>query len=357
MPSKSILFIVPYPLGVAPSQRFRFEQYFTILREKGYTYHVASFWSRRAWDALYEKKNFILKTFAVLHGFLQRLLLIFQVSKFDYVFIHREALPLGPPMLEFVLTRIFNKKVVYDFDDAIWLPNTSSQNKIASIFKYHQKVKWICKWSWKISCGNGFLADYALKYNKNVMVNPTTIDLDYHVPGINQVSKTPLVVGWTGTHSTTKYLNEIAPVLSDLLKEYPIKILIISDQKPDWDVANYEFIKWNKDQEIEQLNRIDVGIMPLKDTIWEKGKCGFKALQYMALEIPAVVSDVGVNKEIIEHGVDGYLCVNHEDWKKDLVELITSEKKRKTMGVMGRTKVKATYSVQSNASIFLSLFA
>lgn len=274
--------------------------------------------------------------------------------RFDYIFLHREALPLGPPIIEWTLTKLLRKKVIYDFDDAIWLENTSSQNRIAMSLKWHSKVKSICKWSWKISVGNGFLADFARQYNPQVVINPTTIDTHYHVPASHQNDK--ITIGWTGTHSTAKYLDLITNALNQLKQSFDFNVLIISNQDPDWDFDEFEFVPWAADNEIETLQRLDIGLMPLEDHIWELGKCGFKALQYMALEIPAVVSAVGVNKEIIEHGRNGFLCSDKTQWIESLTKLLSSEPLRKEIGKAGRQRVIENYSVSSNADGFLSLF-
>ncbi len=353
---KKILFIVPYPIGVAPSQRFRFEQYFDLLKSNGYQYEISSFWSEKGWHLLYSQKNVMRKVLAFLIGFFKRFTLIFRVRNYDMVFIHREALPLGPPVIEYIISKILRKKIIYDYDDAIWLQNTSDQNKLVGKMKYHQKVKSICKWSWKVSCGNEFLANFAKKYNNQVFVNPTTIDGSYHLPFDKKVLNNPVTIGWTGSHSTTKYLNSLLPIFRKLKEKYSIKIIVISDQKPIWDFDDYEFIKWNKDKEIEQLGKMDIGIMPLDDNIWEKGKCGFKALQYMAMEIPAIVSNVGFNKTIINHGIDGYKCDNLHEWENCLNDLIQSETLRNAIGKQGRKKVMSDYSVLSNTKLFLSLF-
>ncbi len=353
---KKILFIIPYPIDVAPSQRFRFEQYFEVLTNSGYQYDVASFWSEKGWHILYQQKNVMRKAIAFFLGVIRRFLLLFQTNNYQFVFIHREALPLGPPIIEYVIAKLLKKKIIYDYDDAIWLPNTSDQNILVEKLKYHQKVKTICKWSWKVSCGNSFLADYARKNNNQVFVNPTTINETYHFPISKKVSNNPVTIGWTGSHSTTKYLNSLVPVFIELMKKHPLKIIIISNHEPLWEFSDYEFIKWNKKEEIAQLGKIDIGIMPLDDNIWEKGKCGFKALQYMAMGIPAIVSNVGANKTIIDHGVNGYLCDNKQDWEKYLSELIQSETLRKTIGKRGRIKVMDNYSVLSNTKLFLSLF-
>jgi len=353
---KKILFIVPYPIGVAPSQRFRFEQYFDVLRKHDFEFTVASFWSAKGWSILYQRKHVWKKILLFLLGCIHRFLLLFKIHSYHIIFLHREALPLGPPVFEFIVTKILKKQIVYDFDDAIWLPNTSAQNSMVRKLKYHQKVGSICKWSRKVSCGNEFLVNYAKTHNDNVYLNPTTIDTTYHQPKIKTSHPHNVIIGWTGTHSTTKYLNHLVPVLTELKNKYPIQIMIISNQKPDWEIDDYKFISWNKAHEIRQLDQIDIGIMPLEDTLWEQGKCGFKALQYMAMEKPAVVSNVGVNKIIIDHTVDGYLCNTLEDWQTYLTELILSDTKRKLLGANGRKKVKQAYSVASNTSLFLSLF-
>ena len=270
--------------------------------------------------------------------------------------MHREASPLGPPIFEFIISKILKKNIVYDFDDAIWLPNTSEQNSLVGKFKYHRKVASICSWSWKVSCGNALLGDYAKKYNQQVYINPTTIDTSYHKTKMNRTTNHPITIGWTGSHSTLKYLDPMLPILKDLKDNYGIGIIIISNQKPDWVFDGYEFILWNKEGEIEQLDSIDIGIMPLDDTIWEHGKCGFKALQYMAMEKPAVVSNVGVNKKIVQHGKNGFLCKDSKDWIANLTQLILSEDLRTSMGKEGRKRVKENYSVRSNSALFLSLF-
>lgn len=314
------------------------------------------FWSKEAWSILYEEKNTYKKATEFIVGVLRRFLLFSKIHQFELIFIHREALPVGPPIVEFILAKVFDKKIIYDFDDAIWLQNTSRQNRIVSWIKYHEKVKSICKWSWKVSCGNSFLADYARKFNSSTYINPTTIDTSYHLSKGSNFENRKLVIGWTGTHSTNTYFELIAPVLADLEKIHNIEVLVISDQIPDVELDNFSFIKWEKEREMQQLDKIDIGIMPLKNTNWEQGKCGFKALQYMAMGKPAVVSKVGANIDIIDHGVDGYLYSNNLELKKFLSDLISSESLRVEIGRNARKKVLEKYSVQSNARDFLTFF-
>lgn len=355
---KSILFLVPYPLGEAPSQRFRFEQYFGMLKEAGLHYEVQSFFSQKGWQQLYEPGKPVQKFWQVIIGFARRKKILFSLKSYDLIFIHREAAPIGPPVFEWIISKIFKKRIIYDFDDAIWLNDPTEIGTLRSKLKWKSKIASICKWSHKISAGNQSLADYALRFNKNVSINPTTIDTEnHHNPVLHQKAMTNIpVIGWTGTHSTMLYLNMILPVLQELEKRYAFKFLLISNKKPHFELMSLDYRPWNKASEIQDLMGIDIGIMPLTEDQWSQGKCGFKALQYMALEIPAVISPVGVNTAIVEHGVHGYICETLADWKNYLTALLEDEIKRREIGKAARNKVVESYSVSSNSETFLSLF-
>lgn len=355
----NIVIICPYPRGMAPSQRFRFEQYLEILQSRSYDFYIAPFFGEQAWRILYLKGHFVDKVLFFLKGLIFRTILLFKITRYDFVFIHREALPLGPPIFEFLIANVFKKKIIYDFDDAIWLPNTSRENRLARFFKWHHKVKSICKWSSRISCGNMFLAEFARQYNTQVTVNPTTIDtenLHRAVAGGNKESN-PITIGWTGTHSTMRFLLEIEDVLQQIQEKYKdrVRFLVISDRAPELAIE-FDFIKWNKSSEIQDLLKFDIGIMPLPNDNWSKGKCGFKVLQYMALEIPAIASPVGVNETIIRHGINGFLCSTEQEWFQAFCQLIDGNTLRAVFGKEGRKKVLSHYSVASNTPTFLSLF-
>jgi glycosyltransferase involved in cell wall biosynthesis len=353
-----ILFLVPYPVGESPSQRFRFEQYFDLLKKNGIDYTVESFWSLAAWKILYKPGHALSKTVWLKIGFWMRFWHVLKSLRYDWVFIHRECAPIGPPAFEFIMAKVFRKKIIYDFDDAIWLPNTSAENKLAGWLKFHGKVKSICRWSYRVSCGNEWLANYARQFNARVVVNPTTIDTDnLHNPVLfpSRKPNEKIVIGWTGTHSTLPYLQAIVPMLQIIEKKFSLIIRIISNKNPELQLQSVEFVLWHKATEIQDLVSFDIGLMPLTEDEWSNGKCGFKALQYMALGIPCVASPVGVNTRIINHGVNGFLCVDEREWLKTLETLIQQPTLRKSLGVAGRQTVVEKFSVSSNASIFFSL--
>ena len=354
--SKKIFFLVPYPLMQAPSQRFRFEQYFEFLSQNNIQFQVQSFIDIDTWNILYKPGYFFQKTIGILKGFIRRGIKIPVMLSYDFIFIHREASPIGPPIFEWMLGKVFRKKIIFDFDDAIWLANTSENNKIMAAFKFHNKTSSICRWSYKVSCGNRYLANYALKFNSNVIVNPTTIDTINLHNTINSNKNELPVIGWTGTHSTIEYLNFVIPILKKLEANYLFKFIVISNRKPDFELDSMIFIPWNKETEIEDLNKINIGIMPLKNDQWSEGKCGFKGLQYMALSIAAIMSPVGVNKEIIDDGHNGFLAETETQWLEKLTLLITDANLRIQLGKEGRKTIENKYSVVCNQQNFLSLF-
>jgi glycosyltransferase involved in cell wall biosynthesis len=351
-----VLFIFPYPHGTAASQRFRFEQYLPILTQHDIKYTLAPFLDQKTWLILYKKGYTLQKFTGILLGFMRRIKLLFSVRDYDFIFIHREASPIGPPAFEWILAKVFRKKIIYDFDDAIWLPNTSASNKITAGLKWHQKTASVCRWAYKVSAGNRYLADYASQFNSHVVVNPTTIDTIHLHNQVKEQRSAQCIIGWTGTHSTMGYLKEIIPVIQELEKEYTFTFLVISDKSPDFTLPSLQYLPWNKQTEITDLLRINIGLMPLTDDLWAKGKCGFKALQYIALGIPALVSPVGVNSQLVDHRVNGFICSSLHEWKQSLHALLQDIPLRTKMGTAARDKVEKYYSVQANCRNFLDFF-
>lgn len=356
-----ILFLIPYPIGQAPSQRFRFEQYLEALPDHGHEYQLRPFLDEATWQILYRPGKTIAKIWGIVKGLVGRCADMLSARNYDFVFVHREAAPLGPPFFEWWLTKVLNKRLIYDFDDAIWISNTSAVNNIAAGIKWHGKVASICGWSYRNSCGNAYLASYARQFNPNTVINPTTIDTKHlHNQVRNQATPGPLVIGWTGTHSTLKYLTPIVPVLARMEEEgLAFEFRVISNQDPYLPLRSAQFVAWKKATEIADLMTFHVGLMPLEDDPWAKGKCAFKALQYMALGVPALVSPVGMNTEVVEDGKNGLICADAVDWENRLRQLlapVTGAVLRQELGKAARITVEQRYSVQANTANFMGLF-
>jgi|TARA_R110000737_G_scaffold345097_2_gene373186 glycosyltransferase involved in cell wall biosynthesis len=352
---EKIIFLVPYPVGSAPSQRFRFEQYLSFL-EKEFEIEIHPFIDQETWKKLYVPGQFGFKARKMLGSFARRLALLPKLAKADHIFIHREATQIGPPIIEWILAKVLRKKYIYDFDDAIWIPNFSETNARFQRLKAYWKVPFIIRWAGQVTAGNRFLSTYASKFNKNVIVLPTTIDTENHHNILSKPEQKPLRIGWTGTHTTMHYLDELLPVLERLNKKHEYLFRLISNQAPDWKLPNLEFIKWKKETEIQDLAEIQIGVMPLKEDRWSAAKCGFKGLQYMACAIPTVLSPVGVNLTIVKDNENGFFAKTEEDWFNLLDELLTDESKRKQIAMNGRQRIIDAYSVLSQEKIYRNLF-
>lgn len=352
-----ILFIVPYPTGEAPSQRFRYEQYFPEMLKRGIEFRVSPFLDQDAWKIIYRNGHWPGKMAGILRGVYRRMHDLFQLKKYDFIFIHREATPFGPPVFEWLITRVFKKYTIYDFDDAIWIPNASENNsKLTMRLKRFKNTSEICRWADQVSVGNEFLADFARQYNSNVVYNPTTIDTDEHHNVTTNHDNHKFIIGWTGSHSTVQYLDELLPVFEALEKENDFELHVICDVPPRFQLKSLRYIPWSKKAEIDDLLNFNIGIMPMRDEVWARGKCGFKALQYMALGVPAVVSNVGVNPSIVDHEVNGCICNGQDDWKFYLSKLIKDSEYLRKLSSNTREKIILKYSLKSNKENFMRLF-
>lgn len=249
-------------------------------------------------------------------------------------------------------------KMVYDFDDAIWMNDTSAANKFFSWMKNPAKISKSISASDIVFAGNNYLREYAAQYNDNVVVVPTTIDTDEYrrLPQIKADSS--IVIGWSGSITTIKHFEYAIPFLKKLKEKFGerIRIKVIGDNQYRNDELNVVGIGWKREDEVKELSDIDIGIMPLPDDPWARGKCGLKGLQYMALSIPTIMSPVGVNTEIIQDGVNGFLATSTEDWIEKIALLIEDATLRVKMGAAARKTVEERYSVHANKHLYLRLF-
>lgn len=354
---KKILFIGQYPENISPGQRFRFELYKDVLLQNNFNIASQSFLDDHNFAINYKPGNFFSKFVVVIKGLGKRITLLQKVKEFDFIFIYREAAPVGFPLFEWIFTKLLRKKVIYDFDDAIWMPyEVTESNFFTKFFKNKSKVKKICQWAYVVSCGNDYLCNYARKYNSRVIYNPTCVDTDnrYNILANHDVQR--ITIGWTGSFSTLNYLENLSPVLKKLQEKYEFDVKIICNRVPDIPIKNVRYVPWTAENELTELVTCQIGLMPLTDEEWSKGKCGFKLIQYLALGIPAVSSAVGVNSSIIDNGINGFLCNNEEEWYVALEKMLTNATLRKKMAVEGRRKVIANFSLLSNKNNFLSIF-
>ena len=358
MRHRKVLILCPYPRDKVPSQRFRFEQYLGILSKANIEATLEPFFDESTWEVLYAPGHTFAKIRGVLLGLLRRGRTLFGVGRYDYILVHREAAPLGPPIVEFLLF-VLRRRVIYDFDDAIFTSDASRENLMIRLLKWRSKVAYITKHSYKVTVCNSFLFDWASRLNRKTLVLPTTIDpTHYRLSGRPRDSSRP-VIGWSGSHSTAKYLDLVRPVLKALQQSYDFELRVICDTDPGFGgLKNYRFIKWQSSTEVEDLSELDIGLMPVPDDTWAKGKVGLKAVQYSALGIVPVVSAAGSGGEVVKHGHTGLVVSNTEaEWHAALKTLLENRQTRAELGKAAREYILPIYSVPAQANVYIRLFA
>lgn len=341
----------------SPSQRYRFEQYLPFLKEKGFHFTWSYLLSEKDDHTFYSRGKFIFKVLILLKSLLLRFKDCLRFRHYDIVFIQRETSFLGTSYFEKRAKRS-GAFVIFDFDDSIWLADTSPGNKKWEFIKKPEKFFKAISHADTVIAGNSYLAEKARTVNKNSVVIPTTVDTDFHIPKPGLRGGHSVVIGWSGSVSTVKHFEKLLPVLVRIKQRFKDKVRfkILGEENYSNKLLDVEARKWTEESEVDELNSFDIGIMPLPDDAWANGKCGLKALTYMACEIPSVVSAVGVNKEIIVHKKNGCLASDENEWFDLLCELIENKALRTEIGKAGRKTVIEKYSVEANKLKYLEVF-
>lgn len=349
-----VLFLTPYPTEGA-SNRYRVEQYLPYLRREGIEGTVRPFMTTgfyRLWNLPGRLGG---KFLLFLYCAARRLTDLIRAWGYDLVFIHRESFPIGPPFIERIF-HLMGKPIVYDFDDAIFLQSPFATSNILERLKYPQKVGRICKISKLVIVGNKYLASYAKQFNPNVTIVPTLVDTNRYLPVEKSSNDKKVVIGWIGSRTTQGFLQQLASVFRTLSEKYPsLEISIVGGQMALSDVPAVRQYTWTLQSEIDDIQQFDIGVMPLEDNEWTRGKCGFKLIQYMGVGIPAVCSPVGVNAEIIKDGENGFIANDQEEWVRKLSMLVEDPQLRKKIGQQGREVVEERYSIHLFAPKFAEL--
>ncbi|MFN8436921.1 MAG: glycosyltransferase family 4 protein [Cytophagales bacterium] len=339
----------------SPSQRYRFEQFETYLKNEGFEIEYSYIIDKETDKFIYQPGNYFKKGVFYIFSIVKMYIETFKFNSYDYIFIQREAL-MGSFYFYERKAAKSKAKLIYDFDDAIWLQHVSEGNKNLAFLKNPEKIKKIIEVSDLVLAGNQFLTEYAKTYNSNSVLFPTVVDTDKYTK-IEKTSNNYICIGWSGSFSTFEHFELILPVLKKLKTEFgdQIKLKVIGAPYKNLDV-DIEFVNWSEETEIKNLNDFDIGIMPLEQNIWNEGKCGLKALLYMSMGIPSVVSPVGVNKSIITPEENGYWASTELEWYENLKKLILDKELREKLGSQARKKVILNYSVSSHRKILVELF-
>jgi len=348
------ILILPRYENLAASSRYRFYQYIPYLKKIGWDVTVKPLLSNNYVKHLYYQQP--LKLDEIIKGYLNRIYYLLRRNKYNIIWLQQEILPWLPNFIEssFINSDV---KLVSDYDDAFFHRYDLHQSKIIRML-FKNKIDSVMSSSDLILAGNDYLAKRALLNNpaEKIEIFPTVVDTDKY--SLNNYTKknNEFTIGWIGSPGTEKYLTIVSKVLKEVYKLGNIKISLIGAKNFSIDGVNLNLIKWNEETEIQEIFKFDVGIMPLIDSPWEKGKCGFKLIQYMACGVPVIGSPVGVNTKIISHGENGFLAKNDDEWTKSLKFFIENSEQKKIMGSVGKRLVEKEYSLKNNIIRLKELF-
>lgn len=346
------LLILPRYTEKGPSSRVRMDQYLPYLKETGFDITINPFFDDGYIDSLYSHRP--VKIPAVIHSYWNRVWISLHKRKYDLIWLQQELLPWIPFDLEKVL---YSKKapLLVDYDDAVFHRYDLHKSPFIRLL-LRKKIDHVMEIASGLTVGNAYLAERAEQAGaRNIHIFPSVVDTKkYHCK--SKEAQTGFIIGWLGTPKTIHFLETIKSALENVLNNTTRLIIVGADIPDSLKDLPIQSQAWNEDTEIDQILQFDVGIMPLIDAPFERGKCGYKLIQYMACGLPVVASPVGVNQSIVEQGINGFLASTTEEWTDAIKKLRDDTDLRQKMGMAGRKKVELHYSLESTAAQLVNLF-
>ncbi len=352
-----VLALCSYPVEAACT-RYRLIQYIAPLAEMGIHLTVIPFLGKDEFSALYKPGNKFRKVGWTFNSVGKRFFDSVKMRNFDAILVQREAMLFGPPMFEWLSKKVGNCPMILDLDDATYIRYISpTYGRLGSALKFFGKTDKLIDWSESVICGNRFIAEYVRRRNKNAVIVPTVVDTDKFFPAEKSAASIP-VIGWIGTHSTFPFLESLFPVFKKLAEKYDFILKIVGAGKSEVSVegVRVENLQWSLEREIEDFQSLDIGLYPMQTTDlvneeWLMGKSGFKAIQYMSVGIPFVVTPIGITTEIGLEDKTHFTAVNNDQWYEKLALLSDSYETRRRMGENGRNFALENYTTLRQAEI------
>lgn len=328
---------------LAASTRYRLSQYQAGLRTEGIDLVVKGLLGDAYLQRTYVGGKYPLHR--LVRDYASRLALLLRQGDYDLAIINAEIFPLLPGWIEARLLRI---PYIYDFDDAFFLKYKLERFKAVS-FLLHNKFEPVIRRAAAVFAGNSYLADYSLIYNTKTHVLPTVVDTTRYQVQPDRETEV-FTIGWVGSPSTSVYLSELYAPLQSLGQEGHVRFVVVGGSAPPIPGVDVVNLPWSSSTEIALINTFDVGVMPLFNDDWARGKCAFKLIQYMACGVPVVASSVGANCEVVTPDC-GFLTNGHVSWLSALRTLRDSTSLRVRMGEAGRVRVESKYSLQKTLPV------
>ncbi len=350
-----VLALATYPVEAAAT-RYRLQQFVEPLAKRGIDLTVDSFLDPQLFRRLYQQKGAAVTSLKLFAATIRRLFVLAAASKAKVVLVQREAMMYGPPVIEWIVTRVIKRPMVLDLDDATYVSYTSpTYGSLVKGLKWFRKTDDLIRWAALVSCGNRAIAEYVSARGAKVRIIPTVVDTEIFRPIVRSPKGGQVVLGWIGTHSTFPYLRSIFAVLERLAKTYDFRLKVVGAGQDHVVVPNVqvENLPWQMDREVEDFQSIDIGLYPIDASLysgkWASGKSGFKAIQYMAVGIPYVATAVGASAELGDPGTTHFFASSENEWYEALEKLISDPELRAAMGAAGRQYVIANYNLPAQA--------
>lgn len=349
-----ILGLCAYPRESAAT-RFRLGQFVGPLAIHGIEMQIRPFFNGEQFAYLYASGGTGKKVISTIRAVFRRIGEIVSVHNYDLILVQREAMIFGPAIFEWLFQKIGRVRMVLDLDDATYVPYVSpSYGRLGSFFKFFGKTDKLIRRADFVVCGNRFIAEYVEAKGTRAIVIPTVVDTSLFYPQTQQ-NEVP-VIGWIGTHSTFPFLQRLFPIFERLALNNKFVLKIIGGGRADFAIPGVEIenLEWNIDREIADFQSFDIGLYPMfpiesANEEWINGKSGFKAIQYMAVGVPFVMSPVGVCAEIGEPEKTHLNAETDEDWYNSLSNLLRDASLREGMGVAGRKHSLRHYRLEDQA--------
>ncbi len=348
-----VLTLIPYQKGYAPGQRGSIELWENILKPEGITLEYAPFESEKLRQIIYQSGHHLTKIGEMMKAYVERLGLLKKLDDYDAVFVYREAALLGPAFLERMIAR--QKPIIYQLDDPLYVPYKSPSNGLLSYLKFFGKVKEIIRMSKVVMVNSTHIRQYAEQFNRNIWQVPSIVDTEIFNYEASAQNVEQATIGWSGSPTTVKNLQLIEKPLQQISADGG-KMHFIGGTDFDLENVKYTAQKWNGETEVEDLRKIQIGLVPLPDNGWNKHKFIMKTAQYMSLGIVPVGTPMASNTEVIQHGKNGFLAANDGEWTKYLKILATENELRKKMSAQAAQDAQAHYSLQANAPKVIEAF-
>ncbi len=350
-----VLFLTRYPYEGA-SSRYRVFQYIPHLERLGVSCKVQSFMDRRMYALSFTPGRTPAKLAATLKATLSRIWLLRGFRKYDIIYMQRELLPFGPPILE-RLMKAFGACLMFDYDDALFIKKPSRYSRIATWMRSPQKALKLFKLCDCVVAGNDWLRDRALEEGGTAVTVEVAEDTDRIQIRPPHSNSDDIVIGWLGSKSTVKYLRLIEPVLRRISQRYPhVRFEIVGGGEFDFPGLAVTHTEWSLDGELDALRRFSIGLMPLPLEEWSRGKSGGKARTYMAAGVPAVCAAIGYNLELIDNNETGFLCTTDTEWEEAISKLIEDPDLRQRVAVDARHVVEERFSPSKQAAALREVF-